>query len=46
MGGPIVGYLYDFTGTYTTSLYAAVIMCAMALVIYYVTISVADKTAN
>ena len=46
MGGPIVGYLYDFTGTYTTSLYAAVIMCAMALIIYYVTISVADKTVN
>lgn len=43
MGGPIVGYLYDFTGTYVTSLYAAVVLCIVAITCYAVTMQIVER---
>ncbi|MDO4198388.1 MAG: MFS transporter [Erysipelotrichaceae bacterium] len=42
-GAPVVGYLYDFTGTYITSFYAGMILCVIALVIYFMTMKTVDK---
>lgn len=43
IGGPLVGYLYDFTGTYVSSLYMALIMCIIALAVYFITIHIAER---
>lgn len=43
MGGPLTGYLYDFTGTYVASLYAAIILCIIAMICYIATINITEK---
>lgn len=44
LGGPLTGYLYDFTGTYTASLYGSLILCALAMAVFVFTMNTAGKS--
>lgn len=43
LAGPMIGYLYDFTGSYVYSLYVSIGLCVLALLIYILTLKLAQK---